>query len=98
MGVDLDGFALRLRSAGKVVSVPVLDVIGVFPDGHKHEGRLHPTETPRPWRREDRSASVQVGAQLKPQEIRYGIELGDYGSWNPWRPGSCRASRSQAAT
>jgi transposase-like protein len=33
--VDLDGFALRVRSAGKVVSVPVLGVIGVFPDGHK---------------------------------------------------------------
>ncbi len=32
----LDGFALRVRSAGKVVSVPVLGVIGVFPDGHKH--------------------------------------------------------------
>jgi putative transposase len=34
--VYLDGFALRARSAGKVVSVPVLGVIGVFPDGHKH--------------------------------------------------------------
>ena len=34
--VYLDGFALRVRSAGKVVSVPVLGVIGVFPDGHKH--------------------------------------------------------------
>jgi hypothetical protein len=34
--VDLDGFALRVRSVGKVVSVPVLGVIGVFPDGHKH--------------------------------------------------------------
>ena len=33
--VYLDGFALRVRSAGKVVSVPVLGVIGVFPDGHK---------------------------------------------------------------
>src|SRR5262249_17833708 len=33
---SMDGFALRLRSAGKVVSVPVLGVIGVFPDGHKH--------------------------------------------------------------
>ena len=32
----LDGFALRVRSAGKVVSLPVLSVIGVFPDGHKH--------------------------------------------------------------
>src|SRR5215467_12942971 len=32
----LDGFALRVRSAGKVVSLPVLGVIGVFPDGHKH--------------------------------------------------------------
>jgi transposase-like protein len=34
--VYLDGFALRVRSAGKVVSVPVLGVIGVFPDGCKH--------------------------------------------------------------
>src|SRR3989475_11452964 len=33
--VYLDGFALRLRSAGKVVSVPVLGVVGVLPDGHK---------------------------------------------------------------
>jgi putative transposase len=33
--VYLDGFALRVRSAGKVVSVPVLGVIGVLPDGHK---------------------------------------------------------------
>src|SRR5262245_24527682 len=32
----LDGFVLRVRSAGKVVSLPVLGVIGVFPDGHKH--------------------------------------------------------------
>ncbi len=34
--VYLDGFALRVRSAGKVASVPVLGVIGVLPDGHKH--------------------------------------------------------------
>ena len=34
--VYLDGFALRVRSAGKVVSVPVLGVVGVFPDGRKH--------------------------------------------------------------
>jgi len=34
--VYLDGFALRGRSAGKVVSVPVLGVVGVLPDGHKH--------------------------------------------------------------
>ena len=34
--VYLDGFALRVRSAGRVVSVPVLGVVGVFPDGHKH--------------------------------------------------------------
>src|SRR5438876_8688849 len=34
--VYLDAFALRVRSAGKVVSLPVLSVIGVFPDGHKH--------------------------------------------------------------
>lgn len=33
--VYLDGFALRVRSAGKVVSVPVLGVVGVLPDGHK---------------------------------------------------------------
>ena len=32
----LDGFALRVRSAGKVVTVPVLGVVGVLPDGHKH--------------------------------------------------------------
>jgi transposase-like protein len=32
----LDGFALRVRSAGKVVSVPVLGVVGVLPDGRKH--------------------------------------------------------------
>jgi transposase-like protein len=34
--VYLDGFALRVRRAGKVVSVPVLGVVGVLPDGHKH--------------------------------------------------------------
>jgi putative transposase len=34
--VYLDGFALRVRSAGKVVSVPVLGVVGVLPDGRKH--------------------------------------------------------------
>ena len=33
--IYLDGFALRMRSAGKVVSVPVLGVVGVLPDGHK---------------------------------------------------------------
>jgi putative transposase len=33
--VYLDGFALRVRSAGKVVSVPVLGVVGVLPDGGK---------------------------------------------------------------
>ncbi len=31
----LDGFALRVRSAGKVVSVPVLGVVGVLADGRK---------------------------------------------------------------
>jgi transposase-like protein len=31
----LDGFALRVRSAGKVVSVPVLGVVAVLPDGRK---------------------------------------------------------------
>jgi putative transposase len=34
--VYLDGFALRVRSAGKVVSVPVLGVVGVLSDGNKH--------------------------------------------------------------
>ena len=34
--IYLDGFALRVRSAGKVVSVPVLGVVGVLPDGRKH--------------------------------------------------------------
>ena len=33
--VYLDGFALRVRSAGKVVSVPILSVVGVLSDGHK---------------------------------------------------------------
>jgi putative transposase len=32
----LDAFALRVRSAGTVVSVPVLGVVGVRPDGSKH--------------------------------------------------------------
>jgi transposase-like protein len=31
----LDGFALRVRTAGKVVSVPVLGVVGVLADGRK---------------------------------------------------------------
>ncbi len=31
----LDGFALRVRSAGRVVSVPVLGVVGVLTDGRK---------------------------------------------------------------
>jgi len=34
--VYLDGFALRVRSAGKVVSVPVLGVVGILADGRKH--------------------------------------------------------------
>jgi len=34
--VYLDGFALRVRSAGKVISVPVLGVVGVLLDGRKH--------------------------------------------------------------
>jgi len=34
--VYLDGFALRVRSAGKVVSAPVLGVVGVLPDGGNH--------------------------------------------------------------
>src|SRR5215470_2060240 len=34
--VYLDGYALRIRSAGKVVSVPVLGVVGVLTDGRKH--------------------------------------------------------------
>src|SRR5712691_6237168 len=34
--IYLDGFALRVRSAGRVVSVPVLGVVGVLSDGHKH--------------------------------------------------------------
>ncbi len=33
--VYLDGFALRVRSGGKVVSAPVLGVVGVLPDGRK---------------------------------------------------------------
>jgi transposase-like protein len=33
--VYLDGFALRVRSGGKVVSVPVLGVVGILPDGGK---------------------------------------------------------------
>src|SRR6266487_1294734 len=32
----LDGFALRVRSAGKVVGVPVLGIVGVLADGQKH--------------------------------------------------------------
>ncbi len=31
----LDGFALRVRSAGKVVSIPALGVVGVLSDGRK---------------------------------------------------------------
>ena len=34
--VYLDGFFLQVRSAGKVVSVPVLGVVGVLADGSKH--------------------------------------------------------------
>jgi putative transposase len=33
--VYLDGFALRVRSGGKVVSVPVLGVVGILVDGGK---------------------------------------------------------------
>src|SRR5438132_213223 len=33
--IYLDGFFLRVRSAGKVVSVPVLGVVGVLADGGK---------------------------------------------------------------
>ena len=38
--VYLDGFALRVRSAGKVVGVPLLGVVGVLADGRKHLLRL----------------------------------------------------------
>src|SRR5438067_7422772 len=34
--VYLDGFALRVRSARRVMNVPVLGVVGVLADGHKH--------------------------------------------------------------
>src|SRR3989441_7774823 len=34
--VYLDGFALRVRSAGKEISVPVLGIVGVLTDGCKH--------------------------------------------------------------
>src|SRR5881396_2322495 len=34
--IYLDGFALRVRSGGTVVSTPVLGVVGVLPDGGKH--------------------------------------------------------------
>jgi putative transposase len=34
--IYLDGFALRVHSAERVISVPVLGVVGVLPDGHKH--------------------------------------------------------------
>src|SRR5207245_12934 len=34
--IYLDGFALRVRSGGKVVSTPVLGVVGILPDGRKH--------------------------------------------------------------
>jgi putative transposase len=34
--VYIEGFALRVRSAGTVVSAPVLGVVGVPADGHKH--------------------------------------------------------------
>jgi transposase-like protein len=40
--VYLDGFALRVRTAGKVVSVPVLGVVGVLTDGRKHLLALEP--------------------------------------------------------
>src|SRR5712692_8312824 len=40
--VYLDGFALRVRSAGKVVSVPVLGMIGILSDGHKYLLALEP--------------------------------------------------------
>jgi putative transposase len=40
--VYLDGFALRVRSAGKVVSTPVLGVVGVLPDGGKRLLALEP--------------------------------------------------------
>jgi transposase-like protein len=32
----LDGFAPRVRSGGKVVSAPVLGVVGVLTDGRKY--------------------------------------------------------------
>src|SRR5713226_4205532 len=40
--VYLDAFALRVRRAGKVVSVPVLGVIGILSDGHKYLLALEP--------------------------------------------------------
>ena len=33
--VYLDAFALRVRSAGRVVSAPMLGVVGVLSDGRK---------------------------------------------------------------
>lgn len=40
LGLYLDAFALRVRSAGKVVSVPVLGVVAVLTDGQKQLGTL----------------------------------------------------------
>jgi hypothetical protein len=43
-----DGFALRVRSAGKVVSVPVFGVVGVLVDGRKRVHKLRNLERKTP--------------------------------------------------
>jgi putative transposase len=48
----LDAFALRVRRAGKVASVPVLAVVGVRPDGSKHllVLELYSSESAAAWK------------------------------------------------
>jgi transposase-like protein len=57
----LDGFALRVRSAGRVVSVPVLGVFGVLRDGRKQVLAL--ACAPGSRSRPGRGAWMTIGAR-----------------------------------
>ena len=83
--VYLDAFALRVRSAGKVVSAPVLGVVAVLSDGRKHllavelcggesfaawKGCLDDLVTRGPF---PTHSSQRDPESSRPEEIAYGV-------------------------
>ena len=83
--VYLDAFALRVRSAGKVVSAPVLGVVAVLSDGRRHllavelcggesfaawKGCLDDLVTRGPF---PTHSSQRDPESSRPEEIAYGV-------------------------